>query len=172
MINKALSLTRIKKWGKELAIMVLLLTSLSFAVDWYRSLDMPVGDAPSISAHTIEGLSIDILEQSQTEPVVLYFWATWCGACKFVSPTVNWLSNHYQIVSVALSSGSSERIRHYMTSKNYNFAVINDTTGEFSRQWHISVTPTIVIINKGQIESISTGVTTPVGLWLRILFAR
>ncbi|GAL17893.1 hypothetical protein JCM19235_6446 [Vibrio maritimus] len=50
--------------------------------------------------------------------------------------------------------------------------MINDANSLISRHWNITVTPTIAVINKGQIENISTGVTTPMGLWLRILSAQ
>jgi hypothetical protein len=85
---------------------------------------------------------------------------------------VDWFSNHYQVVSVALSSGSDERVHRYMQAKDYEFPVINDSNGLISRQWNISVTPTIAVIYKGKIENISTGVTTPMGLWLRIFSAQ
>ena len=28
-------------------------------------------------------------------PLLLYFWASWCGPCKLVSPSVEWLANNY-----------------------------------------------------------------------------
>ncbi|GMQ48975.1 protein disulfide oxidoreductase [Vibrio sp. 10N] len=160
------------KWSKELVSIFILLSLVSLALDWYRSINMPSGEAPVVQAVSIDNIPIDIIEQSHEAPVVLYFWATWCGACKFVSPTIDWFSNHYQVVSVALSSGPDQRVRQYMEAKDYQFPVINDTTGVISRQWNITVTPTIAIINNGQIENISTGVTTPMGLWLRLLSAQ
>lgn len=28
-------------------------------------------------------------------PVLVYFWASWCGPCRLVSPTVNWVADNY-----------------------------------------------------------------------------
>ncbi|MGF1753820.1 protein disulfide oxidoreductase [Vibrio makurazakiensis] len=163
--------SRLKRWGKELVSMLLIVGVVSYAMDFYYSSDMPEGDAPQISGISVQGEDIDVLALSQSgEPVIVYFWATWCTACKFVSPTINWFSDSHQVVSVALSSGDDERVRRFLTAKDYDFPVLNDSSGQISRDWNISVTPTIVIIKDGQIKHTSTGVTTPWGLWLRTLF--
>jgi len=29
------------------------------------------------------------------KPVLLYFWASWCGPCRLVSPSIDWVANTY-----------------------------------------------------------------------------
>ncbi|GAB4237515.1 MAG: thioredoxin TrxA [Stanieria sp.] len=29
------------------------------------------------------------------KPVLVYFWASWCGPCRLVSPSINWVADHY-----------------------------------------------------------------------------
>ncbi|WP_434763752.1 protein disulfide oxidoreductase [Vibrio fortis] len=163
---------RIKRWSKELLSILLIVGIISVAMDFYRAQSMPQGDALPMVGTTIQGEQIDLLELSkQGEPVIVYFWATWCGACKFVSPSVDWLAKSHNVVSVSLSSGSNERVSRYMKAKDYSFGVLNDTNGHIGRDWAISVTPTIAIIKDGEIKSITTGVTTPLGIWLRAALA-
>ena len=159
---------RIKRWSKELLSILLIVGVISAAMDFYRSQSMPQGDAIAMVGTSIQGEEIDLIELSkQGEPVIVYFWATWCGACKFVSPSVNWLAKSHNVVSVSLSSGPDERVSRYLQAKDYSFDVLNDTSGQIGRDWAISVTPTIAIIKDGEIKSITTGVTTPIGIWLR-----
>ncbi len=169
--QKSLS-QRIKRWSKELLSILLIVGVISAAMDFYRSQSMPQGNAIPMVGTSIQGEEIDLIELSkQGEPVIVYFWATWCGACKFVSPSVDWLAKSHNVVSVSLSSGPDERVSRYLQAKDYSFDVLNDTSGQIGRDWAISVTPTIAIIKDGEIKSITTGVTTPLGIWLRAALA-
>ena len=164
--------SRLKKWGKELVSMILIVGVVLFAMDFYHSRSMPQGDAIPIVGQSIQGEDINVIELSKSgKPVIVYFWATWCSACKLVSPTVNSFSDSHQVVSVALSSGPNERVQRFLDAKEYDFPVINNLSGSISRSWGVNVTPSIVIIKDGKISSIATGVTSPIGLWLRTYFA-
>lgn len=162
-----------KYWLKEGMVIAIVLVTFSTMMDYWRSQDMPEGKIPALITQTIEGEDIDLIALSHKKPVMIYFWATWCPACRFVSPTVNWMStsDQYDVVTIALSSGDNRRLNAYMANHDYSFRVLNDNQGRLGREWGISATPTIVIVKDGEITSITTGVSTPPGLWLRILFA-
>lgn len=163
---------RLKKWGKDILIYLALGTALTIGMDVWRTKDMPLEQATPIIGQSVDGQDIDVMALSHEQPVVVYFWATWCGACKFVSPTIDWFSGSYPVVGVSLSSGSDERVSRYLTAHDYQFQNINDASGVISREWGTSVTPTIAIIKDGQIQTITTGVTTPVGLFARLLLSK
>ncbi|MGF1869317.1 protein disulfide oxidoreductase [Photobacterium indicum] len=161
----------IRHWLKEAVMFIAILTIFSTGLDIWRSGDMPSNEVPELITQTINDETIDLKAMSYEKPVLLYFWATWCPACKFVSPTVNWMSDHFNVVSVAITSGDNRRINAFMDNSGYTFPVINDDKGNISRSWGVSATPSIVIIKDGEISFITTGVSTPPGLWLRMLFA-
>ncbi|MDD1792502.1 protein disulfide oxidoreductase [Enterovibrio sp. ZSDZ42] len=160
-----------KWWLRELATLIVLFSVMTFAIDWWRTQDMPKDAVPTIAMSTLSGESIDFVTLSHDEPVVLYFWATWCPACKFVTPTIDWLSSSYPVVSIAMTSGGNRRIQAYLDSHDLQFDTVNDEQGAIGQTWGIQATPTIVIIKDGKIESITTGITTPPGMLARLWFS-
>ncbi len=157
---------------RELTLYIVLGLVIVAGVDWYRSQDMPKDVAMDFSVQTMDGRVVNINQLSQDQPVVIYFWATWCGACQFVSPTVNWLSDHYAVVAVSGSSGTDQRVKAFLQQKGYQFDNINDPNGGLFKQWGISLTPTIFVVKDGEVASVTTGITTPPGLLARIWLAQ
>ncbi|CZF77073.1 protein disulfide oxidoreductase [Grimontia marina] len=158
-------------WIKEILTLVILFSVISFALDLWRSQDMPNEQLPNVALQDLSGETIDLVALSEDKPVVLYFWATWCGACKFVTPTVDWLAEDHDVISVAITSGSNDRITAYLQHHDLKFATINDERGSLSGMWGVRATPTIVIVKDGKIASITTGITTPPGLLARLWLA-
>ncbi len=161
-----------KYWLKEFCLALVIIAVASYAMDFYHSSSAPKGKAPEIQTVDINGNHIDVNALSkQGGTVIVYFWATWCGACKWVSPVIDWFANDHQVVTIALSSGDNARIQSYLDAKQYQFSVINDAQHPVSNEWGIRVTPTIAIVKDGEIKYLTSGITTPWGLWLRTRFS-
>ena len=47
----------------------------------------------SAIAITDNEFEAEVLKADQ--PVLVYFWASWCGPCRLVSPSVNWVADTY-----------------------------------------------------------------------------
>jgi len=158
-------------WLKEIVSLIILVVIIGWAVDVWRSQSMASGQAPQLVVQSVSGEKIDLAIMSQERPVMVYFWATWCAVCSSVSPSVDFMAHHHQVVTIALNSGENERIQQYLNAKQYDFNVVNDPTAEITKTWGVAVTPTIFIVDKGQISSVTTGFTSPMGMWLRLLLA-
>ncbi|WP_217522241.1 protein disulfide oxidoreductase [Vibrio metschnikovii] len=157
--------------GREWLMIGLLLIVVSVAIDQWRSQQMPERNEFSLQAVDLQGQSIDIQAMSAEKPMVIYFWASWCNICRFVTPTVNWLSQYYPTLGIALSSGSDDQIRRYLAYHDIEFPQLNDPRSQIGQDWHIRYTPTIMIVHQGKIEFITSGLTTPWGLLARLWLA-
>jgi len=162
-------------WLKEALLLIVIIIVIGWGTDLWRSQSMASGQAPQLKTESVQNNNIDLIAMSHEKPVMVYFWATWCAVCSAVSPSVNFISdnldNNYHVVTVALSSGEPQRVNQYLNAKEYNFNVVNDPKGAISREWGVNVTPTLFVINKGEITSVTTGFTSPISMWFRLLLA-
>ena len=163
--------SRLMKWLREALLMALILVAVSTGLDIWRSQSMPQEAIPALVTQSTKGEHIDLIARSHEKPVMVYFWGTWCSVCRFVSPTINWLDSSYDVVSIAVNSGDNRRLNAYLDHHEYGFSTINDNRGGLMQQWGISAVPSIFIIKNGEVSSVTTGFSTPPGLWLRMKLA-
>ncbi|MFZ4833809.1 protein disulfide oxidoreductase [Rouxiella sp. Mn2063] len=162
---------RLTRWAKELAVLAVLLLVITFAMDMFRAPQAPPEFDTQV-LQTLNGETLSLAERSQDKPLLVYFWATWCGVCKFTTPTVSELAgNGENILSIALRSGDNQQVERWLTAKSMKIPVVNDPQGSLSARWNIGVTPTFVIINKGQVVQSTTGWTSYWGLKFRLWWA-
>lgn len=160
-------LTHTETWISNLKTLAIVAV-VFIGVTQYQQRNMSQGTAPAISFNDHARLAeVDYSKG----PTLVYFWGSWCPICKTTSPSVSTLADegHYQIISIALSSGSDEEIQNYQKEHEYNFKSINDDNGKISKQWGVAVTPSIFYVDtEGEITAISTGMTSLWGMRFRL----
>lgn len=160
-----------KVWGgvKRFAVFAVMSALLVFAVDWWRKPSEPTDFAGEIRMLQ-DGRTFDAAEWSKKRTGVVYFWATWCGICRYTSPQVARLqADGIPVVGVALQSGSDEAVTAYMREQGLAFDNINNEDGRLARDWQVAVTPTVVLMKDGKMVHHTTGISSYWGLRLRIV---
>ncbi len=157
---------KIKKYAKEGLISIIILAIVMNALSYYRSLDLNK-DKLDISTFTL--LDGSVYTVPQDKPLIIHFWATWCPTCKFEASNIEKISKDYEVLTIALQSGTKEEIDAYLAQNNLTFKVVNDNDGYFSSKFNIKAFPTTLIYDKDKnIKFTEVGYTTTAGLYSRM----
>ncbi len=151
---------KILKYTKEILLFIITITVFANGVSLYRSMDLNKAPLP-LSLHV-----------DNTKPIMVHFWATWCPVCKAEIDNIQSVSENYQVITIAVKSGSDEDIQKYLDGRDLNFKVINDSDGYLAEQFGVNIYPTTFIYDKNKnIIFSDVGYTSTWGLTLRMLWA-
>ena len=89
------------------------------------------GASPHIKDGNLESFAADVLEASRTIPVIVDFWAPWCGPCKQLGPALE--------KAVSEANGAVKLVK-----------VNIDENQEIARQLRIQSIPTVYAFKNGQ----------------------
>ncbi len=154
-------------WTLEILFFIV----LYLALRGYMQRDMVTGLAPDIQATTIEQQAFS-LHAAETKPILVHFWATWCGICKLEQDSIDAMSKDYHVMTIAMQSGSDEEVKSYLQEHKLGFKVINDSEGTLVERYGVTGVPASFVVNsKNEIVASEVGYTTPWGLRFRIWLA-
>ncbi|WP_315042878.1 protein disulfide oxidoreductase [Faucicola mancuniensis] len=171
-MKNILLLKNLGQFCKNAVVYLLMFIVIYSVVNWWRQPNMPI--EPNLKFSSIQGHRIDINQLSHGQPVLIYFWGTWCGVCRQTSPSVNKLAHNsqYPVISIAVQSGENQAIQQYMNDKNLDFITVNDEQGQVFKDWQGQVTPSYVILQDGKMVQGFTGIQPAWVLNMRLKFAQ
>ncbi|MFC0225331.1 protein disulfide oxidoreductase [Serratia aquatilis] len=164
-------MAKLKRWARELLILLLIVVGVVLVMDWWRAPQAPPAFNQQM-LQTLDGEPVSLAQLSEDKPLLVYFWASWCGVCRFTTPNVSRLAaNGGNVLTVALRSGNDLQVEQWLAGKRLKLPVVNDERGELSSRWQIGVTPTFVVISQGKVVQSTTGWTSYWGMKLRLWWA-
>ena len=169
MYSKFQSLLKIRGVKTTLELCLILLAFVLLKSWMQRS--MIEGRPPNIQGQLLNGQHIN-MQSLQGKPVLLHFWASWCGICKLEQDSIEAISKDHAVISIAMKSGHVDEVRQYMNAHHLSFPVINDPDGEIANRFGVRAVPATFILNPtGEISFKETGYTTGWGLRIRLWLA-
>ena len=119
-----------------------------------QDLGIKVGDkAPSGILETLDGKKVDIGTYIGKQPVLIQFWATWCGNCRALEPQLKAAAAKYKgkvsVVGIAVSYNQSPaRVKLFVQKHGLTHTVLYDRTGDVSEAYDAPATSYIVVIDR------------------------
>jgi len=109
--------------------------------------------APGALVQTLDGKRVDLATFLGKGPVVLEFWALWCGNCKELEPQLLSLVKTYAgkvtFVSVAVSVNESpERVQRYIAKYGFTHQVLFDAEGAATDAYAVPATSYVVVVDR------------------------
>jgi len=120
--------------------------------------------APDFKLLDLEGKMVS-LSDFDGRPVLLNFWATWCGPCRMEMPFIQqvyedkkWSDAGLAILAIDLGE-SAEKVKNFIDSNSYTFPVLLDRNGSVAQKYNAGTfIPTSLLIDKyGIIKGVKIG---------------
>jgi thiol-disulfide isomerase/thioredoxin len=143
-----------------------------FGIRAYQHRNMPKGVAPPLAGTDLNGEAASLADYGG-KPVLLHFWATWCGVCKAEQHNIDALSRDLPVLSVASQSGDTSEVAAFVREHDFRPRVIVDEQSMLASRFGVHAFPASFIIDgEGNIRHVEVGYTTELGLRARMWLAR
>ena len=160
------------KWILIVTLTFLLLSTLGAcnmitnAVDsgGARSASVKIGEAaPEIELKSLTGEQIT-LSKLTGHPVIVNFWATWCGPCRQEFPALVRKYNQYKsaglvVVGVNFQDDNTDQgVLNFMSNTSVTFPIVRAPDDRLGRLYRVNGLPTSIFIDrKGIVRDIIPG---------------
>ena len=169
MTKSSLMKDKIKKYLKEIVTFFIFITILANIISIYKSSDL--------NKEALQNINVTLLDAKKysypkDKPILIHFWATWCPTCKLEASNIQTISESFEVLTIAVSSGDDSEVKKYMHEHDLDYKVYNDTSGFFAKEFKIAAYPTTFIYDKNrELVFSEVGFTSTWGLWLRMWWA-
>ncbi|MCB1621682.1 MAG: redoxin domain-containing protein [Thiothrix sp.] len=163
---------RKRRWRLLLLELLLLLVLILLVRGWQQQ-DLLSGEAADFRAMTLDGQFVSLAD-FRGQPLLLHFWASWCGVCEFEQPVISRVAQEWPVVTIAtFDSGTGDEVRRYMERKEIShWTTLLDTDSELAGEYGTTGVPTTFVVDgEGVIRFREVGFTSSWGLRFRLWLA-
>lgn len=116
--------------------------------------------APTFTLPDLDGNLVN-LSDYEGQPVIINFWATWCGPCEAEMPELNdaYRQNENGLVILAVNLGKHpDTVRSFVEYQGLEFMILSDRDRALRRSYNTRAIPTTYFIDReGHIAHVFIG---------------
>ncbi len=118
-----------------------------------KSFQHPKVKALDFTLPDLDGNQVNLKENYSKQPVLLYFWATWCPHCRKAPEKLKKLMGRYDsdelmILAVDVGSGDSlERVKRYRDKNHIPYTILYDKGSRVTRSYNVRGIPLFILID-------------------------
>jgi thiol-disulfide isomerase/thioredoxin len=119
-----------------------------------QDIGLQVGSAaPVASVETLDGKTVSLGEYVGKKPMLIEFWATWCGNCEQLEPTMKAMHQKYgsrvAFIGVAVSINQTPaRVKAYAEKHGLPWIQLFDRKGDATGSYDVPATSYVVVVDK------------------------
>ncbi len=110
---------------------------------------------PAAKVKDLSGNTINTADFSNDgEPIVISFWATWCGPCKKELNAIHEVYEDWQdetgvkVIAISIDdTRSATRVKPYVDGQGWDFEVYLDSNQDFKRALNVNNVPQTFLLN-------------------------
>jgi peroxiredoxin/outer membrane lipoprotein-sorting protein len=107
-------------------------------------------NAPDFELKTLEGEKVHLADL-RGRPVLLSFWASWCGPCRRELPQISALAKEYKDKGLAIFGVNDEgrgEARKFADDAGLTFPTLDDSNLKVHRLYRVRAIPTVFVIDR------------------------
>lgn len=162
---------RMQKWNlklltKEIFLAFILVFILTNIISYIRKPTLDSTQLPPLEVQLIDGSHFSV---QKAKPLLIHFWATWCPTCKLEAGNIERVSKSYEVLTIAVNSGSEDDVVKYMKQNALSFKVLSDPNGIWAKKFKVQAYPTTFIYDENaKLKFTEVGYTSTAGLLGRL----
>jgi thiol-disulfide isomerase/thioredoxin len=122
-----------------------------------------------VAANGEPGTATMSLNELKGHPILLDFWASWCGPCAMEAPIVDRISRRFQkkglVVMGVNVSDRADVVRAYAAQKGLSYPMVLDPNNTSYSLYGVKQLPSLVVIDKeGNVAQFLTGMVDEASL--------
>jgi thiol-disulfide isomerase/thioredoxin len=159
-------------WLRKALYFLIMFTGASLIANAWITRDHVTGRAPHLPLEQRIHYQSQSPEQEGTDPMLVYFYASWCPICKVDLPAIESIAGSYPVIAVAMQSGNDNAVLAHRAEQGFDLDIINDESGQLSRAFAVRGVPTAFVVDhEGEIRFSTQGFSGWAGYWSRMLLA-